>query len=92
MKRARAAKVHACIISHLKKEMPAMMGKAKAQQKLIDNLEEEFLKVSFPLVNFLGTFQLSFFMSHLLMVIDVWYLINCGCSFCFLNYISTLPI
>lgn len=31
-----------------------MMGKAKAQQKLIDNLEEEFLKVSFPLVNFLG--------------------------------------
>lgn len=54
VKRARAAKVHACIISHLKKEMPAMMGKAKAQQKLIDNLEEEFLKVSFPLVNFLG--------------------------------------
>ncbi|THU73861.1 hypothetical protein C4D60_Mb04t27310 [Musa balbisiana] len=45
VKRARAAKVHACIISHLKKEMPAMMGKAKAQQKLIDNLEEEFLKV-----------------------------------------------
>lgn len=26
--------------------MPAMMGKAKAQQRLIDNLEDEFAKVS----------------------------------------------
>lgn len=25
--------------------MPAMMGKAKAQQKLLDNLEDEFAKV-----------------------------------------------
>ena len=45
VKRARAAKIHAYIISHLKKEMPSMMGKAKAQQRLIDNLEDEFLKV-----------------------------------------------
>ncbi|EPS68571.1 hypothetical protein M569_06192, partial [Genlisea aurea] len=45
VKRARAAKIHACIISHLKKAMPAMMGKAKAQQKLIDNLADEFAKV-----------------------------------------------
>ncbi|XP_028755277.1 EH domain-containing protein 1 [Neltuma alba] len=45
VKRARAAKMHAYIISHLKKEMPAMMGKAKAQQRLIDNLEDEFGKV-----------------------------------------------
>ncbi|KAF6173214.1 hypothetical protein GIB67_026909 [Kingdonia uniflora] len=45
VKRARAAKIHAYIISHLKKEMPAMMGKAKTQQKLIDNLENEFAKV-----------------------------------------------
>ncbi|RHN67183.1 putative EH domain-containing protein [Medicago truncatula] len=45
VKRARAAKIHAYIISHLKKQMPAMMGKAKAQQKLIDNLEGEFAKV-----------------------------------------------
>ncbi|EOY28850.1 EPS15 domain 2 isoform 4 [Theobroma cacao] len=45
VKRARAAKIHAYIISHLKKEMPAMMGKAKAQQRLIDNLEDEFGKV-----------------------------------------------
>lgn len=48
VKRARAAKIHAYIISHLKKEMPAMMGKAKAQQRLIDNLETEFVKVSLP--------------------------------------------
>ncbi|XP_022714431.1 EH domain-containing protein 2-like isoform X1 [Durio zibethinus] len=45
VKRARAAKIHAYIISHLKKEMPSMMGKAKAQQRLIDNLEDEFGKV-----------------------------------------------
>ncbi|KAK4344504.1 hypothetical protein RND71_034680 [Anisodus tanguticus] len=46
VKRARAAKIHAYIISHLKKEMPAMMGKAKTQKRLMDNLENEFVKVS----------------------------------------------
>ncbi|PHT52756.1 EH domain-containing protein 1, partial [Capsicum baccatum] len=45
VKRARAVKIHSYIISHLKKEMPAMMGKAKTQQKLIDNLEDQFVKV-----------------------------------------------
>ncbi|CAL5183966.1 unnamed protein product [Lathyrus oleraceus] len=45
VKRARSVKIHAYIISHLKKEMPAIMGKAKAQQKLIDNLDSEFAKV-----------------------------------------------
>ncbi|XP_038691690.1 EH domain-containing protein 1 isoform X2 [Tripterygium wilfordii] len=45
VKRARAVKIHAYIIGHLKKAMPAMMGKTKAQQKLIDKLEEEFAKV-----------------------------------------------
>ncbi|XP_075075943.1 EH domain-containing protein 1 isoform X1 [Nicotiana tabacum] len=45
VKRARAAKIHSYIISHLKKEMPAMIGKAKMQQKLIDNLEDQFVKV-----------------------------------------------
>ncbi|GKV17736.1 hypothetical protein SLEP1_g28199 [Rubroshorea leprosula] len=45
VKRARAVKIHAYIISHLKKEMPAMMGKAKTQQRLINNLEDEFAKV-----------------------------------------------
>ncbi|KAF0891028.1 hypothetical protein E2562_005122 [Oryza meyeriana var. granulata] len=45
VKRARSAKVHAHIISHLKKEMPALMGKAKAQQRLLDSLDEQFAKV-----------------------------------------------
>ncbi|GJN01386.1 hypothetical protein PR202_ga18651 [Eleusine coracana subsp. coracana] len=45
VKRARAAKVHAHIISHLKKEMPALMGKAKAQQKLLDSLDDQFAQV-----------------------------------------------
>lgn len=62
VKRARAAKIHAYIISHLKKEMPSMMGKAKTQQRLIDNLEDEFGKVrslSFCLSTvFLSTIQI----------------------------------
>ncbi|MED6174476.1 EH domain-containing protein 1 [Stylosanthes scabra] len=45
VKRARAAKIHAYIISHLKKQMPALMGKTKAQEKLITNLDIEFAKV-----------------------------------------------
>ncbi|XP_010538746.1 PREDICTED: EH domain-containing protein 2 isoform X2 [Tarenaya hassleriana] len=45
VKRARAAKIHAYIMNHLKKEMPVMMGKSKAQQRLMDNLQEEFGKV-----------------------------------------------
>ncbi|CAI9293265.1 unnamed protein product [Lactuca saligna] len=45
VKRARAAKIHAYIIGHLKKEMPSMLGKTKAQQKLIDNLQDEFAKI-----------------------------------------------
>ena len=32
-------------MSHLKKEMPSLMGKAKTQQRLIDNLEDVFSKV-----------------------------------------------
>ncbi|XP_017430419.1 EH domain-containing protein 1-like isoform X1 [Vigna angularis] len=45
VKRARAAKIHAYIISHLKNEMPFMIGKSTAQQRLIDNLADEFRKV-----------------------------------------------
>lgn len=45
VKRARQAKIHAYIIGQLKKDMPAMMGKNKAQQRLTDNLEDEFAKV-----------------------------------------------
>lgn len=49
VKRVRAAKIHSLIIGHLRKQMPAMMGKQKAQEKMIANLEEEFYKVFFPL-------------------------------------------
>ncbi|XP_057764943.1 EH domain-containing protein 1-like [Salvia miltiorrhiza] len=45
VKRARAVKIHAYIISHLKKEMPALMGKSKAQRRLVENLESEFEKI-----------------------------------------------
>lgn len=45
VKRARATKIHAYIISQLKKEMPSLMGKSKAQKRLMDNLESVFEKV-----------------------------------------------
>ena len=45
VKRVRLSKAHAHIIGHLKKEMPSMFGKEKAQNKLLANLEEHFLKV-----------------------------------------------
>ncbi|CAL9095562.1 unnamed protein product [Musa textilis] len=45
VRRAKAAKVHAYIISHLKNKMPIILGKAMAQQRLIDNLENEFAEV-----------------------------------------------
>lgn len=60
VKRARAAKIHAYIISYLKKEMPAIMGKAKAQQKLIDNLEDVFGKVDFESLNHSLQFMRNF--------------------------------
>ncbi|KAF9434306.1 hypothetical protein BGZ76_008229 [Entomortierella beljakovae] len=45
VKRARQAKVHAYIIGHLKKEMPAVFGKTTRQQELIRDLEKEFQKI-----------------------------------------------
>ncbi|KAL8092304.1 hypothetical protein AgCh_034560 [Apium graveolens] len=45
MKRAKAAKIHSYIISHLKKNVHTTMGKAKAHQMLIDNFEDEFKKM-----------------------------------------------
>ena len=45
VKRVRLCKAHAHIIGHLKKEMPSMFGKDKAQAKALANLEEHFLKV-----------------------------------------------
>lgn len=49
--------------------MPAMMGKAKTQQRLIDNLEEEFAKVSF-------SFTLSYKLVRLFHVLMKTCLIN----------------
>jgi len=46
IKRARLAKVHACILDALKKKMPAMFGKQKEQQKLIANLEDIYREVA----------------------------------------------
>ena len=45
VKRVRAAKIHVYLLDHFKKEMPAIFGKKRAQQRLIENLEEEFKKV-----------------------------------------------
>ena len=45
VKRARLAKVHAYLIGHFRKEMPAMFGKENKKRELIENIREEFLKV-----------------------------------------------
>jgi hypothetical protein len=45
VKRARLAKVHAYIVGHLKSQMPSVFGKSSKQQELIDNLDQEFLKI-----------------------------------------------
>ncbi|KAJ6306034.1 hypothetical protein OIU78_021377 [Salix suchowensis] len=37
---ARAALIQTYIVSHLKKEMPSLMGRAKTQQRIINNLED----------------------------------------------------
>lgn len=45
VKRVRAAKIHILIMGHLRKQMPAMMGKQKAQEKLLRNLADQFAQV-----------------------------------------------
>lgn len=42
VKRVRSAKIHAHIVAHLRSRMPSMFGKDKKQQKMLDNLHEEF--------------------------------------------------
>ena len=37
--------VHAYIISHLKQAMPILFGKNRQQAKLIEHLDEEFVKI-----------------------------------------------
>ena len=45
VKRVRAAKIHCLIMGHLRKQMPAMMGKQKAQEKLLKDLANQFSHV-----------------------------------------------
>jgi EH domain-containing protein 3 len=45
VKRCRYARVHAYLISHLKREMPAMFGKAAKQAELIATLPDVFTKI-----------------------------------------------
>ena len=45
VKRVRAAKIHILIMGYLRRQMPAMMGKQKAQEKLLRNLAENFAHV-----------------------------------------------
>ena len=45
VKRIRAAKIHILIMGHLRKEMPSLIGKAKAQEKLLAGLAEQFVQI-----------------------------------------------
>ncbi|KFU91131.1 EH domain-containing protein 4, partial [Chaetura pelagica] len=45
IKRARLAKVHAYIISYLKKEMPSVFGKENKKKELINNLPEIYIQL-----------------------------------------------
>lgn len=40
----RALQIHVAIVASLRKQMP-MFGRAKAQKKLLDQLQDEFVKV-----------------------------------------------
>lgn len=46
VKRVRTLKIHLLIIGHIRKAMPAIFGKAKAQRKILDNLSQIFTEVS----------------------------------------------
>lgn len=45
IKRARLAKVHAYIISSLRKDMPSMFGKDSKKKELIKNLDQIYLQI-----------------------------------------------
>lgn len=45
VKRARLAKVHAYIVTHLRSQMPAIFGKANKQRRILDNLAGEFTTI-----------------------------------------------
>jgi len=44
VKRVRAARIHCLLVGHLKKQMPTF-GKEKKQEKMLQNIEDEFRKV-----------------------------------------------
>jgi GTPase SAR1 family protein len=46
VKRARAVKVHALIVAHLKKQMPALFGKDSKRKELLAGLEKEYQVVA----------------------------------------------
>lgn len=45
VKRTRYVKVHALIVSHLRSQMPMLLGKDTKKASLIENLEDEFEKI-----------------------------------------------
>lgn len=74
VKRVRACKIHTLLVGHLRKQMPALMGKQKAQEKMLRDLGKEFSLVQrehhlpagdFPDVNryreILGAYDLTTF-------------------------------
>ncbi|KAE8887522.1 EH domain-containing protein 4 [Phytophthora fragariae] len=45
VKRARLAKVHACLLGHLRDKMPSVFGMEKKQRELLENMAENFREV-----------------------------------------------
>ena len=45
VKRARLAKVHAYIVTHLRSQMPTLFGRANKQKRILDNLAGEFTTI-----------------------------------------------
>lgn len=46
VKRVRAGRAHCLLFNHLRDSMPKLMGKAKAKDRLIEHLPDEFAKVA----------------------------------------------
>lgn len=45
VKRVRALKIHLLLIGHIRKNMPTMFGKEKAQRKMLESLPSIFYEV-----------------------------------------------
>lgn len=76
VKRVRAAKIHILIMGHLRKQMPAMMGKQKAQEKLLRNLADQFAQVQreyhLPVGDFPDVNRCAHFSCKLALCTDSW--------------------